>query len=1169
MNEAQNSAGESTPQNQGKQNINGSRILSDLKFYNGYSRYNPFLERKETWEESVMRVMDMHKYNPKFKEAFKNEEFRELFNYATEAYKEKLVLASQRTLQFGGESIMKHNARLYNCLTSYCDRTEFFQECLYWLLCGCGVGFSVQTKHINKLPSVAKRTKGAKTFTVPDSMEGWADAIGVLMSSYFTTDPTFPEYQGCEIKFDYSQIRPEGALISGGFKAPGPEGLRKSLIKIEELLERSLIENGDRLKPIVAYDIIMHLSDAVLSGGVRRSATICLFSPEDKEMLNAKTGNWFYNNPQRARSNNSVLLIKDKTTREQFAEIMNSVKSFGEPGFIFSDSEDIIFNPCLIGSTLIKTKGGEVSIKELAEKTLENQRKTKILSYNEDTKELEWKKLKFAIKTKSMAKTITLKFNDNTEVTCTPDHQIFTLNRGYIAAKHLEVDDEIISSSTDLTQYRKDIKTQSELEYSNSEKWTNVIFDPNQAPWNTQLNVELEEDKILQFQEYYNYCVSNSSLWTRRKVFKEQLDNFNMQEVFTDIVNLYKEGYGTTVIARKLGINRLKLLTVFKALDVQLRDSNIVTEKLKEFRSERVKGNKNPWSYKVNTEHKSICGYYNNWLGERVYLRSTYEYIFAKWLDKQKVNWTTEPFVLKHVKDGKESNYRPDFVVYNENGEIEKIYEIKGPFYTENEQKALNLGVTVVKNIEDYTELSYEQELELWKLSCLQKVKRLVSIEESEKEDVYDLTVEDNHNFFANGTLVHNCVEIGMVPKTEDGRSGWQGCNLTEINGSQCTSKEAFLRACKASAIIGTLQAAYTDFKYVNPVAKEIFDREALLGCSITGFANNPKILFDPEILKEGAELIKVVNKQVADLIGIRQAARTTCVKPSGNASVLLETASGIHGEHSEMYFRIMQMNKNDEVAKHIAAEFPELIEESVWSATKSDYAVYIPIKTKKGSLYKEQLLGVKQLEYVKLVQQTWVEVGTNVDLCVDPKTRHNVSNTITVDNWDEVEEYIYENRKFFAGISLLPYSGDKIYSQAPFTAVLKPEQILEKYGQACLFASGLIVDALHCFEDNLWTACDHVLRRDLPLDGTRTQVLLKKDWVRRAKQFAKRYFKNNLEEMTFCLKDIHLYHKWLEVSRAIKGLDISKVDLKPEFTAIDTLGAVACSGTGCEVTSI
>lgn len=287
--------------------------------------------------------------------------------------------------------------------------------------------------------------------------------------------------------------------------------------------------------------------------------------------------------------------------------------------------------------------------------------------------------------------------------------------------------------------------------------------------------------------------------------------------------------------------------------------------------------------------------------------------------------------------------------------------------------------------------------------------------------------------------------------------------------------------------------------------------------------------------------------------------------------SVLLETASGIHGEHSEIYFRIMQLNKNEDVAQYLAKNYPELMEESVWSANKNDYAVYLPIRPKKGSIYKEQLLGVKQLEYVKLVQQTWVEAGTNVELCVDKKSRHNVSNTITVNDWAEVEEYIFENKAYFAGISLLPYSGDKIYSQAPFTAVITPEQIFEKYGEASMFASGLIVDALHSFENNLWMACDHVQRRELPLDGTRTQVLLKKDWVRRVKQFAKRYFGNNLEQLTFCLKDIHLYHKWLSVNRAIKGLDVSKIEIKPQFTAVDTMGAVSCAGNGigCEVTSI
>lgn len=288
MKDVQNGVGETIGQNlKPIKSDTGSKTLSDLKFYNGYSRYNPYLERRETWDESVMRVMDMHRFNPKFKEQFKNPLFLDHFEYATQAYKDKLILASQRTLQFGGDQIMKHNARLYNCLTSYCDRPEFFQECLYWLLCGCGVGFSVQFKHIEQMPYVIKRTKGTKTFQVPDSIEGWSDAIGVLMSSYFQTSATFPEFEGYEIKFDFSLIRPEGAMISGGFKAPGPEGLRKSLIKIEELVEGLLNANSGvtMLPSIVCYDIVMFLSDAVLSGGVRR----CL--PENYEVQMAN-GTW-------------------------------------------------------------------------------------------------------------------------------------------------------------------------------------------------------------------------------------------------------------------------------------------------------------------------------------------------------------------------------------------------------------------------------------------------------------------------------------------------------------------------------------------------------------------------------------------------------------------------------------------------------------------------------------------------------------------------------------------------------------------------------------------------------------------------------------------------------------------------------------------------------------
>ena len=245
--------------------MKGTKILSDIKFYNDYSKYDEVLDRKQTWEEKVVMVMDMHRENPKFKDAFSNPQFVGFFDEAVEAYKDKLVLASQRSLQFSGKPIMKHNAKMYNCTVSYCDRARVFQEGMYMLLCGCGVGMSFMKEHVAKMPTISKRTNGTKTYVIEDSIEGWADAVGVLMSSYFDTDHTFPEYENSVVHFDYSLIRPKGALISGGFKAPGHEGLKQSLEKIETLMNSIVTEAPAKWRPIVAYDVLMHCSDAVLS----------------------------------------------------------------------------------------------------------------------------------------------------------------------------------------------------------------------------------------------------------------------------------------------------------------------------------------------------------------------------------------------------------------------------------------------------------------------------------------------------------------------------------------------------------------------------------------------------------------------------------------------------------------------------------------------------------------------------------------------------------------------------------------------------------------------------------------------------------------------------------------------------------------------------------------
>ena len=319
--------------------------LQNYTFVSKYARWIEEKQRRETWKEAVDRVRNM------MHTKYADNNISEEIDWAYDIMYKKKVLGSQRALQFGGKPIMDRHAKIYNCTSSYCDRLRFFQECFWLLLCGSGTGFSVQKHHVEKLPNLQHnppKGKGVK-YVIEDSIEGWANALGVLLSSYFDRPvDEFAEFSNTYIVFDYSEIREKGTPLSSGVgKAPGFEPLANGLEKIRSLLDRCIANGQKKLRPIDAYDIIMHSSDAVLSGGVRRSASLALFSPDDEEMAKAKTGNWFMDNPQRARSNNSALLLKDSTTFEEFQTLMESVKEFGEPGFIWSESRDMIFNPCV------------------------------------------------------------------------------------------------------------------------------------------------------------------------------------------------------------------------------------------------------------------------------------------------------------------------------------------------------------------------------------------------------------------------------------------------------------------------------------------------------------------------------------------------------------------------------------------------------------------------------------------------------------------------------------------------------------------------------------------------------------------------------------------------------------------------------------------------------
>jgi ribonucleoside-triphosphate reductase (thioredoxin) len=281
--------------------------------------------------------------------------------------------------------------------------------------------------------------------------------------------------------------------------------------------------------------------------------------------------------------------------------------------------------------------------------------------------------------------------------------------------------------------------------------------------------------------------------------------------------------------------------------------------------------------------------------------------------------------------------------------------------------------------------------------------------------------------------------------------------------------------------------------------------------------------------------------------------------------SVLLKTASGVHGEHSPLYIRNVQMNKDSEVAQLIKETNPYMIEESVWSQNKTDYVVSFPVIAPKNSIWKKDLYGTNLLEKVKMIQQNWVEYGTDVDLCVDPTVRHNVSNTISIQDhqWKDVEDYLFNNRAYFAGVSMLSATGDKDFAQAPFTEIETEDEIVRKYGRGAMFASGLIVDAVKIF-DSLWSGIAIANFGDN--QGSQEKADIRADWIRRFAKYSENYFNGDRKKAEYCLKSVYLLHKWAKIQENLRDVDFSLQLMSKNFTDIDTMGAAACAGGACEI---
>jgi len=358
--------------------------MSDYIAMAKYARFRPDLGRREVFVEGVERVEYMHREF--FAEKLERKvpallppavaelagdnaallasilggaSLDEIIHRVFAQVAAKKILPSMRSMQFGGEAILKNHSRMFNCSFSNVDRIEFFREYFFLLLSGCGVGFSVQRHHVALLPPLPSRLAENDLpvwhFTVADTIEGWADALHALFQSF---------YEGKKIEFIFSAIRSRGKpLKTSGGKAPGHLPLKKALNRVEEILEEAA---GRSLRSLEIYDINMFIAKAVLAGGIRRSATICLFSPDDEEMMNAKTGNWFEKHPQRSASNNSAILSRRDSNHEHFRKLFRAQKEFGEPGFFFCDHPDAGCNPCAEIS-LLPVVDWELSGDELSE----------------------------------------------------------------------------------------------------------------------------------------------------------------------------------------------------------------------------------------------------------------------------------------------------------------------------------------------------------------------------------------------------------------------------------------------------------------------------------------------------------------------------------------------------------------------------------------------------------------------------------------------------------------------------------------------------------------------------------------------------------------------------------------------------------------------------------
>ena len=991
-------------------------ILSSLTVHMKYARHIPEIARRETWDELCDRNAAMHiKRYPQLKE--------EIQAVYRDFVRPKKVLPSMRSLQFGGTPIELSESRIFNCAFLPLDHPAAFHEAMFLLLGGTGVGYSVQARHVNKLPSLTEPAPGTYRFLIGDSIEGWGDAVKILLKAYFS-GKSLP-------RFDYSAIRPKGArLITSGGKAPGPKPLKECLEKLQKVLESALSRGpGTKLRPIEAHDMLCHIADAVLAGGIRRAAMIVLFDRADEEMLTCKSNlsctmsrtecinqdaelyecditttmngkeyhnvilhssqlaewrekgalPWYLFEPQRGRANNSANLLRGAVSETEFRALMKRVEESGagEPGVYWTNNLDWGTNPCCVsGDTWVMTDTGPHKASELVGKDFNVFVDGQLHPVNAGGFWLTGTKPVFKLTTKR-----------GHEVKLTMDHRIKRVSYKsrkvqrfeWVELQDIEPGENILLSQHSGASWGSDALDQISKGYVlGSLVGDGTFMDRSGKSPVACLDFWGEDASV----------VATATLSYVKGACEHRADLGITKQVSNCGTKARIASTGLADLAAEYGITK---------------GSKTITEAIEctssAFHAAFLRGLFDADGSVQGTQAKGVSVRLTQ--SNLDLLKSAQRMLLRLGINSTIYSGRV-PAGCRNLPDG--------------NGGLK-------PYWCEEVHELVISGSNVAEYAKRVCFMQPAKQLRLNDL--LSDYKRelnrdwfddeVVSIEHIGDEPVYDVTVPGVHEFCANGIQAHNC-EIGLRPN--------QFCNLTEINADDVHSQEELNARAKAAAFIGTLQAGYTDFHYLRPIWRETTELDALIGVGQTGIGSGAVLLQDNQ---EAAKVVLEENARVAKIIGINVAARTSTVKPAGTTSLVLGSSSGIHAWHAPFYIRRIRVGKNEAIYQYLAKHHPELVEDEAFRPNEQA-VIGVPQRAPAGAILRSES-PADLLDRVRRFNLEWVRAGHR-----HGDNTHNVSCTISVkdDEWGLVTDWMWENREHFNGISVLPYDGGT-YLQAPF----------------------------------------------------------------------------------------------------------------------------------------